>query len=68
MTPKTITGKVLQVVDNEQLKSITIETEPAKAASGKDKATPATRLVINTTRHTDLEGVERGKTITITIS
>jgi hypothetical protein len=67
MAKTTITGTVIQLMDNTNAKVITIETKPAVAPKDNKPGTPAKRVVIQTNDHSNLAGIERGNTIKITI-
>lgn len=67
MSKKVINGTIAALVDQPQQKSIVVETEAAKPAEGKKPPQPAKRVQIATNDHSILEGLERGKTVKITI-
>lgn len=64
---KSISGTVVTVMDTPQNKTIVLETAPAVPAAGNKPAAQAKRLQITTNDHTNLDGLERGKPVKLTI-
>lgn len=64
---KTISGKVIMVNDGPNVLTAVIETEPATQAIDKTLSQPAKRIQMSTNDHKQLEGLARGKKITITL-
>ncbi len=66
---KTITGKVITVIDNTQGKSVVVETSPAVEAKDGKPAVQAKRMNLQTNDHELLSEISKsGQAVTITVT